>query len=116
MSFHLDNCRLDHSGLVDGSQHIQGDIRKADGAALAAVHKFFHGSPRLEQGHAWIVEDFALLIARVMLVPRSKREWGVAEIEIQIVQAEPVQTCLESRFYTLGPMIGVPQLSGNEDI
>jgi hypothetical protein len=40
----------------------------------------------------------------------------VNEIEIQIVEPEPAKTRLESRFDTLGPMIGVPQFCGHKDV
>jgi hypothetical protein len=40
----------------------------------------------------------------------------VNEIEIQILEAESVQTCLESRFDALGPVIGVPQFCGNKNV
>src|SRR5580704_7875849 len=60
--------------------------------------------------------DFAVLIPRILLVPRLKGKWSVYEIEIQIVESEPVQTRLESRFDPLGPMIGVPQLCGNKHL
>jgi hypothetical protein len=38
------------------------------------------------------------------------------KVEIQIPEPESIQTRLESRFDTLGPMIGVPQLCGDKDL
>ncbi|ANB77225.1 hypothetical protein AYM40_34580 [Paraburkholderia phytofirmans OLGA172] len=38
------------------------------------------------------------------------------QIEIRIVEPEPLKTCLERRFDTLGPTIGVPQFCGHEDV
>jgi hypothetical protein len=40
----------------------------------------------------------------------------VNEVEIQIFEAESFQTRLESRFDALGPVIGVPQLRGDENV
>jgi hypothetical protein len=40
----------------------------------------------------------------------------VNEVEIQILEAESIQTRLESRFDALGPVIGVPQLCGDENV
>jgi len=47
---------------------------------------------------------------------RLKRKWSANEIEIRIVEPEPVPTRLESRFDPLGPMIGVSQLCCNKDV
>jgi hypothetical protein len=38
------------------------------------------------------------------------------QIEIQIPKLESVQTRFECRLDTLGPMIRVPQLCGNENV
>src|SRR5271155_2959887 len=80
------------------------------------VYETFHCPPRVKQSHAAVVKDIAVLIPRILLVPRLKCKWSVNEIEIQIVEPESVQTRLESRFDALGPMIGVPQLCGNKDV
>ncbi|MDR6409017.1 UNVERIFIED_ORG: hypothetical protein ABIC62_003326 [Burkholderia sp. 1595] len=38
------------------------------------------------------------------------------QIEIQIVESKPGKTRIESRFNALGPVIGVPQLRGHENL
>jgi hypothetical protein len=40
----------------------------------------------------------------------------VNEVEIQILEPESLDTRRESRFDALGPVIGVPQLCGDENI
>jgi hypothetical protein len=50
------------------------------------VYQTFHRPPRVEQSHAAVVQDIAVLISRILLVPRLKRKWSVNEIEIQIVE------------------------------
>src|ERR1700683_481096 len=80
------------------------------------VHKTFHRSPGVEQSHVVVVKDIAVLISRILLVTGLKREWSVNEIEIQIRKPESLQTRLESRLDALGPVIGVPQLCGDENV
>ena len=80
------------------------------------VHETLHRPPSLEQSHAAVVNDIAVLISRVLLVPRLKRKWSVNEIEIQIVEPESIQTRLESRLDALRPMVGIPQLCCNKDV
>jgi hypothetical protein len=63
-----------------------------------------------------VVEDIAVSIPWILVVPRLKCIWSVNEIEVQIFEAESVQTALESRFDALGPMIVVPQLGGNKEV
>src|SRR5450755_764292 len=99
-----------------GKQSVQGDVRQSDGPAFAMVHETLHRPPGLEQSHPAVVKDIAVLIPRVLLVPRLKRKWSVTEIEIQIGEPESLQTPLESRFDALGPMISVPQLCGDKDV
>src|ERR1700722_19462769 len=115
MGFDLDHGWLDSRRFVDGQQFVQTDVRQSDGPASVTVHETFHCPPRVKQSHAAIVEDIAVLIPRILLVPRLKRKRSVNEIEIQIVEPESVQTRLESRFDTLGAVIGVPQFCGDED-
>jgi len=67
------------------------------------VYQTFHCRPRVEQSHAAVVQHIAVLISRLLLVPRLKRKWSVNEIEIQIV--ESVQTRLKNRFDALRPMM-----------
>ena len=52
----------------------------------------------------------------ILVVPGLGSKWSVNEIEIQILELEPFQTRMESRFDALGPVIGVPQLCGNENV
>src|SRR5260370_6909623 len=80
------------------------------------IHETFHRFPRVEQSHVVVVKDIAVLIPRILFVPRLKCKWSVNEIEIQTLEPESVQTRLESRFDALGPVIGVPQLCGNKDV
>ena len=80
------------------------------------VHETFHRSPGVEQSHAVVVKDIAVLIPRILLVAGLKCKGSVNEVEIQILEPESVETRLESRFDALGPMIGVPQLCGNKNV
>src|SRR5271168_558818 len=80
------------------------------------VHEGLERLPGIKQSHAGVVKDFAVLISRILLVPRLKRKRSVNEIEIRIVEAESLQTRLESGLDALGPMIGVPQLCRNKDV
>jgi hypothetical protein len=91
-------------------------VRQSDGPTFAMVHKTLHRPPGIEQSHAAVVEDIALLVPRILFVPRLKRKWSVDEIEVQVVEPESVQTRLERRFDAFGPMIGVPQLCGDKDV
>ena len=89
---------------------------KSDGPAFAMVHQTLQCSPGIEQSHSVVIDDIAVLIARVLFVSRLKCKRSVNEIEVQILELESVQARLESRFDTLGPMIGVPQLRGHKDV
>src|SRR5580704_5690742 len=80
------------------------------------IHETFHRFPSVEQSHAVVVKDIAVLIPRILLVPGLKCKWSVNEIEIQILKPEPVQARLESRFDALGPVIRIPQLCGNKNV
>jgi hypothetical protein len=116
MCFDLDHGRLDSRRFVNGQQPVQSDVRQSDGPAFATIHETLHRPPGHEQSHAAVVKDIAVLIARILLVARLKRKWGVTEIEIQIVESKSVPTRLESWFDALRPMTGVPQLCGNENV
>ncbi len=116
MGFDLDHGWLDSCRFVDGQQFVQADVRQSDGPAFALVHETFHCSPGIEQSHSFVVDDIAVLIPWVLLVPRLKCKRSVNEVEIQISEPESFQTRLEGRFDALGPMIGVPQLCGNENV
>src|ERR1700733_8940204 len=116
MCFDLDHRRLDSRRFVDGQKPVQVDVRQSNGPASATVHKALHRPPGIEQSHLAVVNDIAVLIPRILLLPRLKRKWSVNEVEIQIVEPEPVETCLESRFHALGPMIGIPQFCGDEEV
>ena len=80
------------------------------------IHQIFHRFPGVEQSHVVVVKDIAVLIPRILVVPWLKCKWSMNEIEIQILEPESVQTCLERRFDALGPVIGVPQLCGNKNV
>src|SRR5215469_1686444 len=80
------------------------------------IHEAFHCFPGVEQSYFVVVKDIAVFIPRVLVVPGLKCKWSVNQIEIQELEPESVQTRLESRFDTLGPMIGVPQLCGNKNV
>src|SRR6267378_4272886 len=80
------------------------------------IHQAFHRFPRVQQSHVVVVKDIAVLISRILFVPGLKCKWSVNQIEIQILEPQPVQTRLESRFNALGPVIGVPQLCGNKNV
>src|ERR1700691_6298583 len=116
MCFDLDHRRLDSRRFVDGQKPVQGDVRQSNGPASATVHKTLHRPPGVKQSHVAVVKDIAVLIPRILLLPRLKRKWSVNEIEIQIVQPESVQTRLESRSDALWPMIGIPQCCCDEDV
>src|SRR5215470_8054438 len=79
------------------------------------VDESLHCPPGVEQSHVAVVEDISVLIPRILVVPGLKCEWSVDEIQVEIAEAESVQTCLECRFDALGPVIGVPQLCGNKN-
>src|SRR5271170_6682500 len=80
------------------------------------VHETFQRFPGVEQSHAVVVKDIAVLIPRVLVVAGLKCKWSVNEIQIQILEPESLQTRLESRFDALGPVIGVPQLCSNKNV
>src|SRR5437588_7332029 len=84
--------------------------------ASAAVHETFQRSPGVLQSHAAVVNDIAILISRILIVPGLERERSVNEIEVQIIEPQPLETRLESGFDALRPMIGVPQFCGDKDI
>jgi hypothetical protein len=63
-----------------------------------------------------VVNDISVLIPGILIVTGLKCKRSVNEIEIQILEPESVQTCLESRFDAPGPVIGVPQLCGDENV
>ena len=69
MCLDLDHGRLDSRRFVDGHQFVQADVRQSDGPASATVHKTLHRPPGIEQSHAAVVEDIAVLIARILVVP-----------------------------------------------
>src|SRR5580704_17710342 len=80
------------------------------------IHESFHSFPGVEQSHAAVVNHVAVLIPRILIVPGLKCKRSVNEVEIQIFEAESFETRLESWFDALGPVIGVPQLCGDENV
>src|SRR5215469_6462801 len=71
------------------------------------IHETFHRLPGVEQSHAGVVKDIAVLIPRILVVQRLKCKWSMNEIQIQILQPKSIQARLESRFDPLEPVIGV---------
>jgi hypothetical protein len=80
------------------------------------IREALHSPPGIEQSYTAVVNDIAVLIPRILLVPWLKGKWSVNEIEIQIVEPESVQTRFKRWFDTLRSMIGVPQFCGNKDV
>src|SRR5208282_5310153 len=80
------------------------------------IHETFHRPPGIKQSHAVVVKYIAVLIPRILVVPRLKRKGSVNEIEIQIVEPQSFQASLKSWFDTRRPVIGVPQLCGNKNV
>src|ERR1700733_11406870 len=80
------------------------------------VHESFQRFPRVEQSYAWVVNDVAVFIPRILVVPGLKGIGSVNEVEIQILEAEPDQTRFESRLDAFRSVIGVPQLCGDKNI
>ncbi len=133
MSFSLQNSRSSVSGrygcastwttaglILADSQIGNSSLKLMSDSPMARhfamVHEILHRPPGLEQSHAAVVKDIAVLVPRILLVPRLKGKGSVNEIEIQIVDPESRQTRLESRFDALGSMIRVPQLCGDKDV
>jgi hypothetical protein len=54
------------------------------------VYQTFHRLPGVEQRHAIVVKNIAVLVPRILLVSRLKGKWSVNEIEIQIVEPKSV--------------------------
>src|SRR5437868_2981179 len=63
-----------------------------------------------------VVDDIAVLIPWVLLGPWLKCKRSVNEVKIQIPKPESIQTGLKGWFNPLGPMIGILQLCGNENV
>src|SRR5437660_948618 len=80
------------------------------------VDETLHRTPGLEQSHAAVVTDLAVLIPRILVVTRLKSKWSVTEIEIQILDPKSAQARLESRFGALGPMIRIPQFCRDKQL
>jgi hypothetical protein len=49
------------------------------------VHETFQRPPGVEESCIAVVEDIAVLVARILFVSRLKCKWSVNEIKIQIL-------------------------------
>jgi len=116
MCFDLNDGGFDSCGLIYWRQVIQGDVRQPDGPALAHVNKSFHRPPRVEQGHAVVINYITVFISRILIIPGLECERSMNEIEIQIGELESIQTCEECRFHALRSMIRIPQFCRHEDV
>ncbi|GJH25491.1 hypothetical protein CBA19CS42_13265 [Caballeronia novacaledonica] len=108
MSLDLYHCGLDSRRFVKPSQLVQADIGQSYGAAFSLIDETLHRAPRIVQRHAFIVNDGAVLIARILLIAWLKCKRRMDQIEIEKLDAEPFTASFESRFDTLRPMIGIP--------
>ena len=112
MRLDLNHGRLDSRRFINGHEPIQGDVGQSNGPASFPVDQTLHRAPGLKQRDAIIVDDLAGVIARVLFVSWLKRKRSVAEIEIDIAEAEPGKTRLEGWLDALRSMIRVPQFRG----
>jgi len=112
----LNDGGLDAGGLVERLEFGEGDVGEADGAATAASDEGFEGSPGVQKGDFVVVDDIAVLIARVLLVAGLKGVRSVNEVEIEIAEPETFETRIEGRLDALGTMIEVPQFCSDENV
>jgi hypothetical protein len=113
---HLNHGRFDGRRLIKRCELLQTDVGQTDGPAFALNYETLHRLPRLQQRHPIVVEDIAGGVSRVLGVPRLECERRVHEVEIEVVEPQPVQTGLEGRLDPFRPMVGVPELRCDEDV
>src|ERR1700722_16221998 len=116
MALDLRGCRLDPGGGGVLPQLIQSTVCQAVRLAFALVHEALERLPRLDQRHSGIIDDLIALVPRVLLVAGPKGKGGVDQIAIDGVDLRPPAAGVESGLPPLRTMIGVPKLSGDEDV
>src|ERR1700722_1545037 len=116
MALDLRGCRLDPGGGGVLPQLIQSTVCQAVRLAFALVHEALERLPRLDQRHSGIIDDLIALVPRVLLVAGPKGKGGVDQIAIDGVDLQPPAAGVESGLHPLRTMIGVPKLSGDEDV
>src|SRR5258708_3637736 len=77
MGFYVNNGRLYPRGFKNPFRLFHTHVRQSDGLTPALVHKTLQSSPRIEQRHPFIINHFAVLVPRVLLVSGLKGERGV---------------------------------------
>jgi len=80
------------------------------------IDESFQRFPGLGQSDFAIVDYIAVLIARILFLARLKCEGSVNQVEIQVLELESFEARFESWLDALGPVVGVPQLGGDENV
>jgi len=116
MRLHLDHRRLDSSGIDDPAGTFDSDVGEPDRSTEPVIDKALHGTPRLLQSDAIVVDHGPMCVAGILVFAGPEREWRVDQIEIDGVESEPVQAGLQRRLHPFGSMVVVPQLGGDEQV
>jgi hypothetical protein len=95
---------------------LRVDVGQSNGTAPAAVDQLLHRSPGVQEGRFLVVDHIAVLVSRILIGAGFEGEPGVDEIEIEIVEAQPLETTVERRTNTLRSVIGVPNLRRHEQL
>src|SRR5580700_1042888 len=77
MGFYVNNGRLYSRGFKNPFHLFQTHVRQSDGLAPALVDKTLQSSPGIQQRHPIIINYFAVLVPRVLLLSRLKGKRSV---------------------------------------
>ncbi len=108
--------RMGFSGRVETSKFslirlgVFEVVRRAVPRWIAHASTTWAGVLPTRLAIAVMIDHIAVRVPRVLHVSRLEGERGVDEIEIEVVELEFLEACLEGRFDALRTMIGVPEL------
>src|SRR6202035_1733750 len=77
MGFYMNYGWLYPRGFKNPFRFFQIHIRQSDGLTSALVDKPLQSSPRIQQSYPIVINHFATLVPRVLLVSRLKGKRGV---------------------------------------
>jgi hypothetical protein len=82
--------------------------------APALCHQTLHGPQGVQERDAWVVHGSSARIPRVLFVARTKGKRGVDHVAVDVLETQPAAAGLERGSDSLGSMIVVPELRGDE--
>ena len=107
---------FDSRGLIERHEVFKSNIGQSNSPALTLINETFHCFPGLKQSDAMVINNFSAFVARIHVVSRLKCEGSVDQVKVRVADSKALAARVECRLDPFWPMMGIPELCGDEDI